>query len=87
MRCPFLQLRRAVVDHVSDSFLETTVPLLMLIEAAQAGNEREVEECAKLFIDHAAKLEEVSLWFVVIRRLKTQFWIFFFFFFFFALLK
>ena len=33
----------------------------MLIEAAQAGNEREVEECAKLFIDHAAKLEEVSL--------------------------
>lgn len=51
----------------------------MLIEAAQAGNEREVEECAKLFIDHAAKLEEVSLWFVVVRRLKTQFWIFVFF--------
>lgn len=81
MRCPFLQLRRAVVDHVSDSFLETTVPLLMLIEAAQAGNEREVEECAKLFIDHAAKLEEVSLWFVVVRRLKTQFWIIIVFFF------
>ena len=56
------------------------MPLLMLIEAAQAGNEREVEECAKLFIDHAAKLEEVSLWFVVVRRLKTQFRIFFFFF-------
>ena len=49
------------------------MPLLMLIEAAQAGNEREVEECAKLFIDHATKLEEVSLWFVVVRRLKTQF--------------
>ena len=30
-----------------------------MIEAAQAGNEREVEECAKLFTDHAAKLEEV----------------------------
>ena len=53
------QLRRAVVDHVSDSFLETTMPLIMMIEAAQAGNEREVEDCAKLFIDHAAKLEEV----------------------------
>ena len=53
----------------------------MLIEAAQAGNEREVEECAKLFIDHAAKLEEVSLWFVVVRRLKTQFWIIIYFFF------
>lgn len=54
------QLRRAVVDHVSDSFLETTMPLIMMIEAAQAGNEREVEECAKLFTDHAAKLEEVG---------------------------
>jgi len=36
------QLRKAVVDHVSDSFLETNVPLLILIEAAKAGNEREV---------------------------------------------
>ena len=82
MRCPFLQLRRAVVDHVSDSFLETTVPLLMLIEAAQAGNEREVEECAKLFIDHAAKLEEVSLWFVVCscQKVKNPVLDFFFFF-------
>lgn len=26
------QLRKAVVDHVSDSFLETTMPLLDLIE-------------------------------------------------------
>lgn len=54
------QLRRAVVDHVSDSFLETTMPLIMMVEAAQAGNEKEVEECAKLFTDHAAKLEEVA---------------------------
>ena len=28
------QLRKAVVDHVSDSFLETTTPLIDLIEAA-----------------------------------------------------
>lgn len=35
------------------------MPLIMMIEAAQAGNEREVEECAKLFTEHAAKLEEV----------------------------
>lgn len=35
------------------------MPLIMMIEAAQAGNEKEVEECAKLFTDHAAKLEEV----------------------------
>ena len=36
------QLKKAVVDHVSDSFLETNVPLLILIEAAKAGNEPEV---------------------------------------------
>ena len=45
---------------MSDSFLETNVPLLMMIEAAQAGNEAEVEDCAVLFAEHAAKLEEVS---------------------------
>ena len=38
------QLRKAVVDHVSDSFLETNVPLLILIEAAKAGNEAEVSD-------------------------------------------
>ncbi|KAL4231940.1 Catenin alpha-1 [Mactra antiquata] len=54
------QLRKAVVDHVSDSFLETNVPLLVLIEAAKAGDERGVEECAISFTDHANKLVEVA---------------------------
>ncbi|KAI0228235.1 Catenin alpha-2 [Lamellibrachia satsuma] len=54
------QLRKAVVDHVSDSFLETNVPLLVLIEAAKAGNERAVEEYAQVFIEHANKLIEVA---------------------------
>ena len=54
------QLRKAVVDHVSDSFLETNVPLLVLIEAAKAGNERAVEEYALVFREHANKLIEVS---------------------------
>ncbi|XP_037091694.1 catenin alpha-like isoform X2 [Pollicipes pollicipes] len=53
-------LRKAVVDHVSDSFLETNVPLLVLMEAARAGNEREVEEYAKVFQEHATKLTEVA---------------------------
>ncbi|KAK3704830.1 hypothetical protein QZH41_005032 [Actinostola sp. cb2023] len=53
-------LHKAVVDNVSDAFLETNLPLLMMIEAAKAGNEGETEECAKLFLDHAAKLEEVA---------------------------
>lgn len=53
------QLRKAVVDHVSDSFLETNVPLLVLIESAKAGNEKEVEEYAQVFTEHANKLVEV----------------------------
>ena len=39
--------------------METNVPLMLLIEAAEAGNEKEVEECAVVFTEHAAKLEEV----------------------------
>nr|XP_018896705.1 PREDICTED: catenin alpha isoform X2 [Bemisia tabaci] len=54
------QLRKAVVDHVSDSFLETSVPLLVLIEAARAGNEKEVEDYALVFTEHANKLVEVA---------------------------
>lgn len=41
------------------SFLETSVPLLVLIEAARAGNEKEVEEYALVFTEHANKLVEV----------------------------
>lgn len=54
------QLRKAVVDHVSDSFLETTTPLYELIEAAKDGNEKKVEERAVAFTKHAEKLIEVA---------------------------
>ncbi|XP_045109163.1 catenin alpha-like isoform X2 [Portunus trituberculatus] len=54
------QLRKAVVDHVSDSFLETNVPLLVLVEAARNGNEKDVEEYAQVFTEHANKLVEVA---------------------------
>ena len=30
------QLRKAIIDHVSDSFLDTTVPLLVLITNQEA---------------------------------------------------
>lgn len=60
MNCNVIfQLRKAVVDHVSDSFLETNVPLLVLIEAAKAGDEKGVEEYAQVFMEHANKLVEV----------------------------
>uniref|UniRef100_A0A673BFF9 Catenin (cadherin-associated protein), alpha 1 n=1 Tax=Sphaeramia orbicularis TaxID=375764 RepID=A0A673BFF9_9TELE len=48
------------MDHVSDSFLETNVPLLVLIEAAKNGNEKEVKEYAHVFREHANKLIEVA---------------------------
>lgn len=54
------QLRKAVMDHVSDSFLETHVPLLVLMEAARGGHEREVREYAQVFREHALKLVEVA---------------------------
>ncbi|TRY67298.1 hypothetical protein TCAL_02266 [Tigriopus californicus] len=54
------QLRKAVVDHVSDSFLEPDGPLMMLISAAQDGKEQEVQDYAIVFNDHAAKLVEVA---------------------------
>lgn len=54
------QLRKAVVDHVSDSFLDTNIPLLDLIEAARMGNEKRVKEKADVFTKHAEKLVEVA---------------------------
>ena len=54
------QLRKAVVDHVADSFLDSGVPLNMLISAALAGNEMKVEEYAEMFSDHTKKLVEVA---------------------------
>lgn len=53
-------MRVAVADHISDTFLDTLVPLMLLVEAAQDGNQKEVEECAIVFTESAAKLEEVS---------------------------
>ncbi|CAF1013767.1 unnamed protein product [Rotaria sordida] len=54
------QLRKAVVDHVSDTFVATNVPLLALIDAARRGNTQLVEETARIFIEDATKLIEVA---------------------------
>ena len=42
--------------------METNVPLLVLIDAAKSGNEKDVEEYAQVFTEHANKLVEVSGW-------------------------
>jgi hypothetical protein len=54
-----LKLRKAIIDHVSDSFLETNLPLLDLINTAKSGDQQQLEECIRIFMDHADKLLEV----------------------------
>uniref|UniRef100_A0A8C3I2Y2 Uncharacterized protein n=1 Tax=Chrysemys picta bellii TaxID=8478 RepID=A0A8C3I2Y2_CHRPI len=48
------------IDHVSDSFLDTTIPLLVLIEAAKNGREKEIKEYAAIFREHTSRLVEVA---------------------------
>ncbi|XP_062833573.1 catenin alpha-3 isoform X4 [Anolis carolinensis] len=52
------QLRKAIIDHISDSFLDTTVPLLVLTEAAKNGREQEIKEYAAIFKEHTCRLIE-----------------------------
>ena len=54
------QLRRSVVDHVSDLFINTTTPLTRLVEAATAGSEVELDQASLVFSQHAAQLVEVA---------------------------
>lgn len=60
------------MDHVSDSFLETNVPLLVLIEAAKAGDEKGVEEYAQVFAEHANKLVEVMIHLFYVKIANTS---------------
>lgn len=54
------QLRKAVIDHVSDCFMDTCVPLVVLIEAALSDDPTLLEPCAMVFSEHAYKLVEVA---------------------------
>ncbi|XP_062989362.1 catenin alpha-3 [Elgaria multicarinata webbii] len=54
------QLRKAIIDHISDSFLDTTIPLLVLTEAAKSGREKEIKEYAAIFKEHTCRLIEVA---------------------------
>ncbi|CAD6186628.1 unnamed protein product [Caenorhabditis auriculariae] len=53
-------LRRAVVDHISDAFLDTKTPLMLLIEVAKCGDPEDTQHKAHLFRQHASKLIAVS---------------------------
>ncbi|XP_052020474.1 catenin alpha-3 [Apodemus sylvaticus] len=54
------QLRKAIIDHISDSFLDTTVPLLVLIEAAKNGRVKDIKDYAAIFHEHTGRLVEVA---------------------------
>ena len=54
------QLRKAVVDNISDNFIEPEAPLYLLIAAAKEGNVKKVGEYSKDFNEHANKLVEVA---------------------------
>ena len=54
------QLRKVMVYHVSDSFIEGSTPLMMLVEVALNGDEKAVDESAGVFTEHATKLVEVA---------------------------
>ncbi|VDP18212.1 unnamed protein product, partial [Heligmosomoides polygyrus] len=55
-----LHLRRAVVDHVSDAFLDTSTPLLILIDAAKRRDSEATTQAGHMFLEHANKLVDVA---------------------------
>ncbi|ESN99844.1 hypothetical protein HELRODRAFT_101461 [Helobdella robusta] len=59
-RCLRKHLNRSVSDHVSDCFLDTDMPLLLMLEAAKDGDHERMEAYAGVFVEHANKLIEVS---------------------------
>ena len=58
---PFLtQLRKAMIEHVSDTFVDPCVPLTRLVVAAKQGKRPSVETCSEQFLIHGEKLVQVS---------------------------
>lgn len=54
------QLRKAVADNVSDSYLEAHGPLQWMVAAAREGKQKDVAELAEIFAEHAKKIVEVA---------------------------
>ncbi|CAJ0566383.1 unnamed protein product, partial [Mesorhabditis spiculigera] len=53
-------LRRAIVDHVSDAFLDTRTPLSILIAAAESGDPAATREAGEMFTQHAENMVAVA---------------------------
>ena len=50
-----------MIDHVSDTFMDTASPMNLMCEAAQAGDSPLTEKRVEPFTKHARKLEMVRL--------------------------
>jgi hypothetical protein len=66
-------LRRAVVDHISDVFLDMQTPLMQLIESAYTGEFPRTERAAEMFQEHANNIVAVSclIYFRKFRSIST----------------
>ncbi|KAH7710192.1 catenin [Aphelenchoides avenae] len=53
-------LRRAIVDHVSDAFVDTSTPLMLLVKAAREGDVQGTHAASRAFMAHANNLVDVS---------------------------
>lgn len=53
-------LRRTIVDHVSDVFVDVRTPLLQLVEYASSGNFPNTERAAEVFQTLANDVVDVS---------------------------
>ncbi|XP_011409567.2 PREDICTED: catenin alpha-2-like [Amphimedon queenslandica] len=54
------ELRRAMIDHVSDTFVDPLAPLVRLVDDASKGDTVAVEESSAQFVAHADKLAHVT---------------------------
>ena len=54
------QLRRGMLDHVSDVFVDTSYPVIDLMENAERGNLEKMEEKMTAYLRHAREIEKVS---------------------------
>uniref|UniRef100_A0A0N5AZ37 Catenin alpha n=1 Tax=Syphacia muris TaxID=451379 RepID=A0A0N5AZ37_9BILA len=53
-------LRRAIIDHISDAFIDTSTPLMILIESAKQRNQQATTANGQMFLDHSEKLVQAA---------------------------
>lgn len=52
---------KGVSDHVSDIFLDVTSPAVMLVDAAERGDNETLEQSIEFFTNHTDQMCKVSM--------------------------